>query len=114
MCPVTNESVINNHLPLSFILADLGLESQSVILVGDKHEDDVLGANKSDIKAVRFSHRTSEERSGELHQAIHELRDIHRRLQVGNLDVSRYYRIALPLKRKTNLGCGVLAWSPTE
>jgi len=68
-----------------FILIDLGLESQRVFMVGDNYEEDVLGANRSGIRAVWFNHRSGEERSGDLHQTIHDLRDLDRILQDWNL-----------------------------
>lgn len=55
-----------------FVLADLGLESQRVFMVGDNYEEDVLGTNRSGIRAVWFNHRSGEERSGDLHQTIHD------------------------------------------
>jgi len=65
---------------LEFVLLDLGFESKSVFMVGDKYEDDVLSANKSGIRAVWFNHRSGEERSRDLHQTIHDLGDPHRTL----------------------------------
>jgi len=69
-----------------FVLSDLGLESQRVIMVGDNFEEDILGANRSDIRAVWFNQHFGEERSGDLHQTIHDLRDLQRSLQNWNLD----------------------------
>ncbi len=63
-----------------FVLLDLGSESKSVFMVGDNFEEDVLSANKSGIRAVWFNHRSGEERSADLHQTIHDLRDLHKTL----------------------------------
>ena len=64
-----------------FVLLDLGLETKKIFMVGDNFEDDVLSANKSGIRAVWFNHRSGEERSGDLHQTIHDLRDLQKSLQ---------------------------------
>ena len=72
-----------------FILSDLGLESQNVFMVGDSYEEDVLGANRSGMRAVWFNHRSGEERSGDLHQTIHDLRDLPKVLHGWNLETGR-------------------------
>jgi len=69
-----------------FILSDLGLESQNVFMVGDSYEEDILGANRSGMRAVWFNHRSGEERSGDLHQTIHDLRDLPKVLRGWNLE----------------------------
>lgn len=45
-------------------------------MVGDNYEEDVLGANRSDIRAVWFNHRSGEDRTSHLHSTIHDLRDL--------------------------------------
>jgi len=71
-----------------FILSDLALESQNIFMVGDSFEDDILGANRSGIRAVWFNHRSGEERSGDLFQTIHDLRDLPKILHGWNLEAS--------------------------
>lgn len=63
-----------------FVLLDLGFESKSVFMVGDNYEEGVLSANKSGIRAVWFNHQSGEERSGDLHQTIRDLRNLHKTL----------------------------------
>lgn len=71
-----------------YVLIDLGFELPRVVMVGDNFVADVLGANKLGMRAVWFNHRSSEERSGDLHQTIHDLRDLHRILQGWKLETS--------------------------
>jgi len=63
-----------------FVLLDLGLESKNIFMVGDNYEEDVLSANKSGMRAVWFNPRSDEKRSGNLHQTIHDLRDLNKTL----------------------------------
>lgn len=58
------------------ILTLLGLEPSRVALVGDDFEQDVLGANRSGIRAVWFNPRSRVEQSGEMHRTIHDLREL--------------------------------------
>jgi FMN phosphatase YigB (HAD superfamily) len=58
------------------ILEGLGLEAQSVFMVGDTFESDVRAANGVGISAVWFNPTSEESRSGPLHRTIHELRDL--------------------------------------
>lgn len=69
-----------------FILTDLDFELPRVIMVGDNYVADVQGANRLGMRAVWFNHRSSEERSGDLHQTIHDLRDLHKILHDWNLE----------------------------
>jgi putative hydrolase of the HAD superfamily len=62
----------------SAILADLGLEPDCAIMVGDDFDADVMGANACGIKAVWYNPRTSEEREGEMYQTVHDLRQLPR------------------------------------
>jgi HAD superfamily hydrolase (TIGR01549 family) len=59
-----------------FILEDLGIEPQKVVMVGDSFEGDVLGANSAGLRGVWFNHRTEEERKGDLHRTIHDLSEL--------------------------------------
>jgi HAD superfamily hydrolase (TIGR01549 family) len=59
-----------------FILEDLGIEPQQVVMVGDSFEADVLGANSAGLRGVWFNHRTEEERKGNLQRTIHDLSEL--------------------------------------
>lgn len=59
-----------------FILRDLGLAPSQVTMVGDNYEEDVLGANRSGIRAVWFNPGSQAEPSGEMFRTIHDLRDL--------------------------------------
>ena len=59
-----------------FILNDLGLDPSRVTMVGDNYEEDVLGANRSGMRAVWFNPRSDAEQSGEMLRTIHDLRDL--------------------------------------
>jgi len=59
-----------------FILSDLGLDPSRITMVGDNFEEDVLGANKSGMRAVWFNPRSDAEQFGEMHRTIHDLRDL--------------------------------------
>jgi putative hydrolase of the HAD superfamily len=59
-----------------FILNDLGLDPSRVTMVGDNYEEDVLGANRSGLRAVWFNPRSDAEPSGEMLRTIHDLRDL--------------------------------------
>jgi putative hydrolase of the HAD superfamily len=58
------------------ILADLGLEPDCVIMVGDDFEADVLGANACGIRAIWYNPRTDERHESAMHQTIHDLRSL--------------------------------------
>jgi len=56
-----------------YILDDLKLTPRSIIMVGDKYETDVLGANKCNLRAIWFNEHSLEVREDDLHRTIHEL-----------------------------------------
>ena len=62
------------------ILRDLKLDHESVFLVGDDFEADVLGANLCGIRAVWLNERSSETKIGEMYRTIHDFRDLPRAL----------------------------------
>lgn len=82
--------VIKNHRPpsLNSFCSIWGFESKSVFMVGDNYEEEVLSANKSGIRAVWFNHQSGEERSGDLHQTIYDLRNLHKTLNDWVLETS--------------------------
>jgi len=63
------------------ILDDLGIGCQHVVMVGDNFEADVLGANRSGIRAVWFNEQGDETRTGEMVQTIHDLRSLPQALE---------------------------------
>jgi putative hydrolase of the HAD superfamily len=64
------------------VLADLGLESKDVVMVGDDFETDVLSANRSRIRAVWFNENGAEERTSDMHRTIHALHELPGALQL--------------------------------
>lgn len=54
----------------AFILQDLGLPAERVVMVGDHFIADVLGANTCGIRAVWFNEFRQETPSGELYRTI--------------------------------------------
>lgn len=71
-----------------FIMSDLGLKPENIFMIGDSYEEDVLGANRSGIRAVWFNNQSGEERSGDLHKTIHDLRDLPKVLHGWDLESS--------------------------
>jgi putative hydrolase of the HAD superfamily len=64
-----------------YILHDLKLDRESVFLVGDDFEADVMGANRCGIRAVWLNERSDEIRMGEMYRTIHDLRDLPKALE---------------------------------
>jgi putative hydrolase of the HAD superfamily len=60
----------------SYILDDLGLSPDQVVMVGDNYEADVLGANASGVQAVWFNERDEVNRQGKLVKTIHTLSEL--------------------------------------
>jgi putative hydrolase of the HAD superfamily len=56
-----------------YILDDLYLTPDRVVMVGDSYENDVLGANRSGLRAIWFNWQTTEVRENEMQRTIHEL-----------------------------------------
>jgi HAD superfamily hydrolase (TIGR01662 family) len=56
-----------------YILKDLGLSPQSVCMIGDNHEVDVLGANACGMRAIWFNEHSLEQRQAALQRSIHSL-----------------------------------------
>jgi HAD superfamily hydrolase (TIGR01662 family) len=57
----------------AYILNDLGLSPEQVVMVGDAYEADVQGANTCGLRAIWFNERTPEEHTNEKQRTIHEL-----------------------------------------
>jgi putative hydrolase of the HAD superfamily len=58
------------------VLADLGIEPTQAVMVGDDFEADVVGANRSGIRAVWFLEGGTELTTSTMHRTIHHLRDL--------------------------------------
>ena len=58
------------------VLRDLGVERSNVVMVGDDFEADVLGANRSGIRAVWLNAVSEEIRFAEMYRTIHQLREL--------------------------------------
>ncbi|NLG84527.1 MAG: HAD-IA family hydrolase [Firmicutes bacterium] len=59
----------------AYILNDLGMGPERVVMVGDDFEMDVLGANRCGIPAIWFNERAPQERrSGKMYRTIHDFR----------------------------------------
>jgi HAD superfamily hydrolase (TIGR01662 family) len=59
-----------------FILQDLGLPPENVVMVGDSFNADVLGAVRSGIRAVWFNELTDETRAGDLYRTTHDFKEL--------------------------------------
>jgi FMN phosphatase YigB (HAD superfamily) len=64
-----------------YILNDLQLVPESVCMVGDNFEVDVLGANDCGIRAVWFNELSPEDREDAMHRTIHALGDLPQALE---------------------------------
>jgi putative hydrolase of the HAD superfamily len=56
-----------------YILDDLKLSPQSICMVGDNYEADVMGANACGIRAIWFNEHSLDAHIGGLHRTIHDL-----------------------------------------
>jgi len=59
-----------------FVLADLGIDPNDAVMVGDDFEADVVSANHSRIRAIWFHENAAERTTGALHRTIHDLREL--------------------------------------
>jgi len=59
-----------------FILDDLKLNCEQVIMIGDMFENDVLGANRFGIHALWFNAKTVESKTGSMYRTIHDLDEL--------------------------------------
>lgn len=64
------------------VLTDLGIESNQAVMVGDGFEADVVGANRSGIRAIWFLEGGTELTTSAMHRTIHGLRDLPAALEV--------------------------------
>ena len=59
-----------------YILEDLQLAPQSVFMVGDNYDADVLGANRYNIRAIWFNQHSLDIRENDLQRTIHALGEL--------------------------------------
>lgn len=64
-----------------YILDDLRMDRSRVVVVGDDFETDVLGANRSGIRAIWFNERSDEVREGKMYRTIHDFRSLSQTLR---------------------------------
>ena len=60
----------------SYVLQDLKLQPDQAVMVGDDFEKDVLGANRSGIRAVWLNRFSDEIRSGVMYRTVHDLKSL--------------------------------------
>jgi len=58
------------------VLADLGIEPDRVVMVGDDFEGDIVSANRSGIRAIWFHEGGTDDRTSAMHRTIHRLPDL--------------------------------------
>jgi HAD superfamily hydrolase (TIGR01509 family) len=59
-----------------YILQDLKIDAQEIVMVGDDFAKDISGANKSGIYSVWLNQISSLKRAGRLHDTIYSLKDL--------------------------------------
>ena len=64
------------------VLADLEIEPNHAVMVGDEFEADVLSANRSGIRAIWFLEAGTDITTSVFHRTIHDLRDLPAALEV--------------------------------
>lgn len=64
------------------ILNDLQLDKSRIVMVGDSFESDVLGANRSGIRAVWFNASSDIVSVGQMCQTIHDLKSLPQTLEI--------------------------------
>ena len=60
----------------AYILNDLQLHPSQAIMIGDDFEIDVLGANRSGLRAIWLDERSAESRTGPLFRTIADFREL--------------------------------------
>lgn len=58
------------------ILKDLSLPRESLVMIGDNYETDVVGANQAGIRAIWFNHRSNATPSTPWMKTIHTLKGL--------------------------------------
>ena len=58
------------------VLADLEIEPNRAVMMGDDFEADVLSANRSGVRAIWFHENGADDKTGAMHRTIHVLSDL--------------------------------------
>ena len=64
------------------VLADLGIEANRAVMVGDDFEADVVSANRSGIRAIWFQEIGTDDKTSDMHRTIHALPELPEALEV--------------------------------
>ena len=64
------------------VLADLGIEANHAVMVGDDFEGDVLSANRCGIRAIWYDKNGTDEKTGAMHRTIHALSELSEALEL--------------------------------
>jgi putative hydrolase of the HAD superfamily len=72
----------------TYILKDLQLTVEDVVMVGDSYETDIVGANRMGIRAIWLNERSDEIRTGDMYRTIRNLRALPQALD-GFMDRNR-------------------------
>jgi len=64
------------------VLADLGIDPNDAVMVGDDFEADVVSANRSGIRAIWFHENAAERTTGALHRTIYDLHELPEALEL--------------------------------
>jgi len=64
------------------ILADLGIDANDAVMVGDDFEADVVSPNRSGIRAIWFHENAAEGTTGALHRTIQDLHELPEALEL--------------------------------
>ena len=59
-----------------YIVVDLPMERDRIVMVGDDFENDIRGATRSGIRSIWLNQSSDEARVGELYQTIHEFQSL--------------------------------------
>ena len=64
------------------ILADLEIEPNRAVMVGDDFEADIVSANRSGIRAIWFHEDGTDDKTGAMHRTIHDLAELQETLEM--------------------------------
>ena len=59
-----------------YVVRDLPIERDRIVMVGDDFENDILGATRAGIRSIWLNQSSDEARAGEIYQTIHDLRSL--------------------------------------
>ena len=64
------------------ILANLEIEPNRAVMVGDDFEADIMSANRSGIRAIWFHEDGTDDKTGAMHRTIHDLAELPETLEM--------------------------------